>query len=138
MVQPAFAVAHPHLRAPIRRADGADDGGVSARTAYALFLRSRAVPPAYLPKDRARRELLGEPRQPLTGAQAYGAFCAGCHGPRGEGRNFANLDVRFPAIGSPDFLQLASDAYIESTLQNGRPGRRMPALGAPGGSLSEK
>jgi mono/diheme cytochrome c family protein len=116
-------------------AQAASDEDADLLTAYALFMRSRKVPPAYLPKDRARREILGEARTPLAGSQAFGAYCAGCHGLRGEGRNYGNLDVRFPAIGSADFLEVATDAYIESTLQHGRPGRRMPALGAAGGSL---
>jgi len=106
-------------------------------TSYVLFLRERKVPQQYLPRDRIRRELLGEPRPALSGERAFQAFCSGCHGSTGEGRNYANLYLRFPGIGLPDFLDVATDEFIASTIKSGRPGRRMPALGAAGGSLSE-
>lgn len=105
-------------------------------TSYALFLRSRPLPAEFMPKTRVRHELLREAPPALSGAQLFGAFCSGCHGPSGQGRTYGNLDVRFPAIGSADFLDVASDTFIERTLRSGRPGRRMPALGATGGSLS--
>ena len=105
---------------------------------YVLFLRSRKLSPEYTPKDRLKRELLGETRPALSGAQGFQALCSGCHGPNGEGRNYANLNMRFPGIGSPDFLDVASDAFIASTIKTGRPGKRMPALAASGGSISEE
>jgi cytochrome c oxidase cbb3-type subunit III len=105
-------------------------------TSYVLFLRGRSLPAEYLPPDRVRRELLGEPRPPLGGRQAYLAFCSGCHGPDGEGRQYGNVDVRFPRIGSADFLDVASDDFLTESVHRGRPGRRMPGLGA-GGSLSD-
>jgi mono/diheme cytochrome c family protein len=106
-------------------------------TSYVLFLRSRKLPPEYTPKDRLKREMLGEARPALSGAQGFQALCSGCHGLHGEGRNYANLNLRFPGIGSPDFLDVASDAFIESTVKTGRPGRRMPALAASSGSVNE-
>jgi mono/diheme cytochrome c family protein len=104
---------------------------------YVFFLRARELPVEFLPKDRVRREVLREPPVPMSGAQLFGAFCAGCHAPDGAGRNFGSLNVRFPAIGSADFLDVASDQFLEGSLKLGRPGRKMPALAAPGGSLSE-
>ena len=62
-------------------------------------------------------------------------FCAACHGPRGEGRKFATLTSVFPAIGEPEFLAIADDAFLRKTLTNGRPGRRMPAWGTKDGGL---
>jgi cytochrome c oxidase cbb3-type subunit 3 len=41
----------------------------------------------------------------------------------------------FPAIGNPDFLAVASDAFITQTIHHGRPGRRMPAWGEKEGGL---
>ena len=41
----------------------------------------------------------------------------------------------FPAIGNPDFLELASDDFIAETVRRGRPGRRMPAWGEKDGGL---
>ena len=113
------------------------DAEADLLTTYVLFLRSRPLPPEYLPKARVRRDLLHEAPSSLSGSQLFGAFCAGCHGPDGLGRTYGNLDVRFPSIASPDFLDVVSDRYIERTLRRGRPGRRMPALGASGGSLTD-
>jgi cytochrome c len=104
-------------------------------TSYVLFLRAREFPPEFLPKSRLRSSLLGEKPPPLTGSQTFKAYCTGCHGTSGEGRNFGNLAVRFPAIGSADFLAVASDAFILSTLKTGRPARRMPALAASGAAI---
>jgi mono/diheme cytochrome c family protein len=104
-------------------------------TNWVLFLRSRDMPPSAMPKDRVRRTVLGEPRPALSGEENFGAFCSACHGRGGEGRSYGGSEARFPAIGSADFLDVASDAFITSTLTTGRPNRRMPALGAPGASL---
>ena len=104
-------------------------------TSYVLFLRAREFPPEFLPKARLRSSLLGERTPPLSGSQTFKAFCTGCHGASGEGRNFGNLAIRFPAIGSAAFLDVVSDAFIVSTLKTGRPGRRMPALAASGGAI---
>jgi mono/diheme cytochrome c family protein len=106
-------------------------------TSYVLFLRGRDFPASFLPRERVRRELLGEKAPRPTGEQSYIAYCSGCHGPAGEGRNYGNLDVRFPAIGHADFLDVASNEFVERTLQLGRPGRRMPALAGPGGSIDD-
>jgi mono/diheme cytochrome c family protein len=104
---------------------------------YVFFLRARELPAEFLPRDRVRREALGERPAAMSGAQLFGAYCAGCHAPNGEGRNFGSLDVRFPAIGSADFLDVATDKFLDHTLRSGRPGRKMPALAAPGASLSD-
>ena len=106
-------------------------------TNWILFLRSRDVPAAFLPKERVRRTILNEPRPALSPDQTFGAFCAACHGAEGQGRSTGNAEARFPAIGSPDFLNVASDEFIAATLRTGRPNRRMPALAAPGGALDE-
>jgi mono/diheme cytochrome c family protein len=105
-------------------------------TSYVLFLRSRDLPSALLPRDRVRRTLLDESDTPMSGSENFAAFCSACHGAGGEGRNYGNLDVRFPSIGFADFLNVASDDFIRKTLETGRPGRRMPALGAAGAALS--
>lgn len=105
-------------------------------TSYVLFLRRRDLPAEFTPKERLKQSLLGEKPAPATGLQLFGAYCAGCHAPNGDGRNYGSIQVRFPRIGSSDFLDLASAQFIESTIQTGRPGRKMPALGAPGASLS--
>jgi mono/diheme cytochrome c family protein len=104
-------------------------------TLYVLSLRSRAVPEALAPRDRVRVQRLGERDFATDGASLFGVFCAACHGPRGEGRKFATLASVFPAIGEPEFLAVADDAFLRKTLVNGRPGRRMPAWGTKEGGL---
>lgn len=104
-------------------------------TTWVLSLRRRPLPPEYLPRDRVRRMLLAETRPLLSGEAAFGAYCSACHGSRGEGNNYGGQPTRFPAIASPDFLDVASDALLRGTITNGRPGRRMPPLAGPNGTL---
>jgi len=104
-------------------------------TTWILSLRRRDLPAEYLPHDRVRRALLAEPRPLMSGEAAFGAYCTGCHGPNGEGRNYGGQPTRFPAIASPDFLDVASDDFLRGTITNGRPGRRMPPLAGPNGTL---
>jgi len=109
---------------------------VDLLTSWVLFLRSRSVPAAFLPKDRARRELLREGGVRLSSEQSFAAYCSACHGPRGEGRAYGNATVRFPSIGSADFLNVVSDSFILTTLTTGRPGRQMPALAGANATLT--
>lgn len=88
-----------------------------------------------MPRDRVRRNILGESRRTLSAQQNFGAFCAACHGTRGEGMTYGSSEARFPAIGTADFLDVASDDFIARTLTTGRPNRRMPAFAAAGGAL---
>ncbi len=101
---------------------------------YTLSLRRSEVPEAFWPKDRIRAERFGEREFATDGATLYGTFCAACHGRRGEGMRYPGMPP-FPAIGNPDFLALAPDAFIEETVRRGRPGRRMPAWGEKEGGL---
>ncbi len=105
-------------------------------TTFVLFLRSREVPAEFQPRGRVKRQVLGERPAMLSGQQLYGAYCSGCHAAEGQGRNYGSLAVRFPSIGSSDFLDVASDEFVMQTLQSGRPGRKMPGLAAAGASLS--
>ncbi|MGH9603887.1 MAG: c-type cytochrome [Terriglobales bacterium] len=107
-------------------------------TTYVLFLRSREVPAEFQPRSRVKRQVLGEKPAAISGEQLYGAYCSGCHAAEGKGRNYGSLAVRFPSIGSADFLDVASDEFLAQTLQNGRPGRKMPGLAAAGASLSQE
>ncbi len=104
-------------------------------TVYMLSLRMRPIPETLAPRDRVRAMRLGEREFATDGESLFAAFCAACHGPRGEGRKFATLTGSFPAIGSVDFLALADDAFLRRTLQYGRPGRRMPSWGTKDGGL---
>jgi cytochrome c oxidase cbb3-type subunit 3 len=106
-------------------------------TTFVLSLRHREMPLAFTPRERLRRTLSGGTAPRLTGQQLFNAYCSACHGPQGEGRNYSEIGVRFPRIGSRDFLDVASDEFITKTLELGRPGRRMPALAAPGATMTK-
>jgi mono/diheme cytochrome c family protein len=108
---------------------------VDLLTNWVLFLRTRNVPAGFMPKDRVRRSVLGEAPALLSSEETFGAFCTACHGSRGQGRSYGASEARFPAVGSADFLEVASDEFIARTLTTGRPSRRMPAVAAPGGAL---
>ena len=58
---------------------------------------------------------------PGEGAMLYRQNCAVCHGIDGDG------GVGIP-LNLPDFLAVASDAYLRNTLRYGRPGRVIPAF----------
>jgi cbb3-type cytochrome c oxidase subunit III len=110
---------------------GLGEAEIDSLLAYMLSLRRTAVPDAFWPKDRILAERFGEREFTADGASLYGTFCASCHGPDGEGRRYPGM-AAFPAIGSPDFLAIASDEFIADAVRLGRPGRRMTAWGAGG------
>lgn len=56
-----------------------------------------------------------------SGARLYGQYCAACHGQDGGGGVGTPLTL-------PDFLAVADDRYLKTTIQLGRPGRVMPAF----------
>jgi mono/diheme cytochrome c family protein len=130
-----------HFRAPAQVVPGSlmpemglTEDEIEALTFYVLSLRRSAFPEAFWPKDRIRAERFGEREFATDGATLYGTFCAACHGARGEGMRYAGM-APFPAVANPDFLVLASDAFIAETVKRGRPGRRMPAWGEKEGGL---
>lgn len=107
------------------------------RLDYYLFsLRRGDLPEALWPMDRIRTERMGEREFAADGATLYGTFCAACHGPSGQGMRYPGAPA-FPAIANPDFLRLASDAFLRATIVEGRPGRRMPSWRAGGLRPSE-
>jgi len=64
------------------------------------------------------------------GGEHFAIFCADCHGPNGEGYVAGGSG---PGIGTPGFLNVASDGYILATLQHGRLGTPMrPFIGPTG------
>ena len=130
-----------HFRAPATLVPGSkmpalalSEDRIRLLTFYLLSLRRSDVPEAFWPKDRIRAERFGEREFSSDGATLYGTFCAACHGTSGEGRRYPGMPP-FPAVGNPDFLALASDAFVTATIEHGRPGRRMPAWGEKDGGL---
>lgn len=71
-------------------------------------------PPALVPPDASTV---------ARGREAYLRYCALCHGARAEG--YAADDA--PAIGNPDFLRVATDAFLRTAIAEGRPGTPMSA-----------
>jgi cbb3-type cytochrome c oxidase subunit III len=130
-----------HFRAPQKLVPGSampalglSETQIDELTYYLLSLRRSEVPEAYWPKDRIRAERFGEREFRTDGATLYGTFCAACHGTLGQGMRYPGSPP-FPAIGNPDFLAVASDAFLKETVRRGRPGRRMPAWGGSSGGL---
>jgi mono/diheme cytochrome c family protein len=130
-----------HFRAPAAVVPGSQmpalalsDAEIDLLNYYLLSLRRSGAPDSYWPGDRLRVERFGEREFRSDGASLFGAFCAACHGARGEGKRYAGASP-FPAIGNPDFLAVASDAFLRATIEGGRPGRRMPPWGDKGGGL---
>jgi cytochrome c oxidase cbb3-type subunit 3 len=120
-----------HFRAPSSVVAGSqmppvplDDRDIDRLSMYVLSLRRAELPDVLVPVDRVRAAKLGEREFASDGATLFGAFCTGCHGPDGRGRRLAGV-LSFPSITHPDFLALASDAFIAATIERGRPGRRM-------------
>ncbi len=106
-----------------------------ALTAYLLSLRQRDVPESYLAPDKIEQKFRALRREPLSGEKAYRAYCSACHLPNGQGSNYTSLGVRAPFIGSADFLDVATDRFLLTTLESGRPERKMPALAAANDTL---
>jgi len=130
-----------HFRDPSRVVPGSampalglSESEIDGLVFYMFSLRHSLFPEAYWPKDRIQAERFGEREFATDGATLYGTFCAACHGRSGEGRKYPGMPV-FPALANPDFLSLASDDFISSTVTHGRPGRRMPAWGEKEGGL---
>ncbi|MFN3326619.1 MAG: c-type cytochrome [Bryobacteraceae bacterium] len=113
------------------------DREINQLTFYTLSLRRRELRDANVPKDRVRAMKFGEREFSGDGATIYGAFCAGCHGGDGQGRRLPGL-VSFPSIANPDFLRVASDELLTRTVEQGRPGRRMPGWLKPEGLRPEE
>jgi len=104
---------------------------------YVLSLRRGELPDLYLPPDRVRAVKLGQREFASDGRTIFGAFCTGCHGEDGLGRRLPGV-LSFPSVANPDFLAIAPDALILSTIERGRPGRRMAAWKKPGGLRPEE
>jgi cbb3-type cytochrome c oxidase subunit III len=128
-----------HFRAPASVVAGSQmpalniaESEIDLLTLYTLSLRRREMRDVYLPRDRVRAVKLGEREFATDGATLFGAFCAGCHGADGMGKRVAGV-VSFPSIANPDFLAVASDAFLTATVKSGRPGRRMAGWLKDGG-----
>jgi len=128
-----------HFRAPASVVVGSQmppaplsETEIGQLTFFTLSLRRKELRDVYLRKDRILAVKFGEREFASDGKTLFGAFCAGCHGQDGKGRRLAGL-VSFPSIANPDFLAIAPEALLAKTIEQGRPGRRMPGWLKEGG-----
>lgn len=128
-----------HFRAPASVVVGSQmppaplsEKEIQQLTLYTLSLRRKELRDVYLPKDRIQASKFGAREFTSDGATVYGAFCAGCHGQDGKGRRLPGL-VSFPSIANPDFLAIVPESLLTKTVEQGRPGRRMPGWLKEGG-----
>lgn len=108
---------------------GITDEDASLLTTYVLSLRALPIPLEDAPPDRVRGLALGQRDFATDGESLFGAFCVGCHGPRGEGSKVPTLGA-VPPIGSPDFLLIVEDRHLRESIARGRPGRLMTSWGS--------
>jgi len=66
-------------------------------------------------------------RQTLTGSEVFPMLCSACHGKSGEGKSYKEYKTGIPAIGSSDFLSVASKDFIAFSIYHGRSGQQMEA-----------
>ena len=123
LIEPSRVVPSSRMPKPMLSTDEIHDLAV-----YLLSLRSRPLPMEWTPKDSLIVTRFGKKEFANDGQTLFLAFCSGCHGKNGEGHDYPNRETVFPAIGSPDFLALASDDYLRKTVAMGRPGRPMPSF----------
>jgi mono/diheme cytochrome c family protein len=67
--------------------------------------------------------LLPEATPVIDAASLYAQYCAGCHGPNGEGTDAVSL-----ALNSKGFLDRTDDALLYQLTAQGRPEQGMPAF----------
>jgi mono/diheme cytochrome c family protein len=122
-----------HFRAPQAVVPGSampalplSEKEIEALNLYLFSLRRADHPNVWWPRDRLLATRFGGRQFTGDGATLYAAFCAACHGDRGEGARHAGM-APFPAVANRDLLALATDTFLAETIRRGRPGRRMPA-----------
>lgn len=131
-----------HFRSPVSTVPGSlmpilglSENQIDFLTMYTLSLRRRELPSTNLPKDRVQVTRFGAREFSNDGATIYSAFCSACHGSTGQGMRYPGFQP-YPAIANQDFLELASDDFLTSTIKRGRPNRQMLAWGEKEGGLS--
>lgn len=88
--------------------------------------RDAAVTPADASLDAEVIDAGTVDEQIVRGQAIYTTHCSLCHGASGEGYAADNA----PALANPDYLSIASDAFLEAAIRDGRPGTPMSAWGA--------
>jgi mono/diheme cytochrome c family protein len=102
-----------------------DEAEIQALITFTLGMAKPDIPFEYFSLSTLR-ELKGE-RDPLPGPAAFLLICSACHGKSGEGKDYEDYRTGIPALGSEDFLSVASLDQIAFTINQGRSGRQMAA-----------
>ncbi|MFK5921262.1 MAG: c-type cytochrome [Verrucomicrobiota bacterium] len=107
-------------------------GGITLAKKYApkaLASKERHIVRSVAASPLKGRTARVDPELLKIGETTFNTLCAACHQPGGTGKaGFA------PGIRNHDFLALASDDYLRTTIRAGRPGTAM----VPWSALSEK
>jgi mono/diheme cytochrome c family protein len=97
---------------------GLRPGEVSAVVSHVRRLGGGVMGPS---DQKPRRWVQGDPKQ---GIRLFAAYCASCHGPRGEGKEG-------PALNNKVLLTNATDTYLVETVRRGRRGTEMEGFAIP-------
>lgn len=98
------------------------------------YLRSWETPRS---SRLTRRVTDDTPSAIATGADAYAAYCAACHGAEGLGSKSGDDAPFAPALNNPEFLAAASDGFLLATIARGRAGTPMRPFGRGAGGIAE-
>ncbi len=104
-------------------------------TAFMLSQWKRDVPESYLAPDKIEQKYRALHPIPLTGEQVYQQYCAACHGKGTYTRWDKNFRRFVPAIRGASLAAIATQHYLRTNIERGRPGTQMPAWGPHAGGL---
>lgn len=101
---------------------GEKEGGLRASEVAEVVSHVRRLGDVKVEPDRKpRRWVQGDPKE---GALMFAAYCATCHGARGEGKEG-------PALNNKVLLANATDTYLTETIRRGRRGTAMEGFANP-------
>ncbi|MFQ5605405.1 MAG: c-type cytochrome [bacterium] len=109
---------------------------MDALITFTMSLYSPEYPTDYYTFE-AIAEFKGK-RKEFNGTEAYGLFCAVCHGENGQGKDYRVFQASVPALNNPDFLAVASEDMIQFSIRKGRSGRNMSPWSEAFGGLKEE
>jgi mono/diheme cytochrome c family protein len=101
---------------------GEKDGGLRSGEIAEVVSHLRRLGGVRPEPDRKPRRWVGGDR--IEGARLFAAYCAPCHGTRGEGKEG-------PALNNKVLLGSATDTYLTETIRRGRRGTAMEGFANP-------
>jgi len=131
-----------HFREPGKVVDGSlmrnptvTQDEALALTVYMLSQWKRDVPESYLAPDKIEEKYRALHPVPLTGEQVYQQYCMACHGNGAYSRWDKKFKRFVPGIRGVSLVTTASTDYLQTNIEQGRPGTQMPAWGPHAGGL---